>query len=235
LKVGPELLLINGPRKNWRHDRGPSTMLTQAELALIRRGFENCREAVGWETDLIVHCRNDWDVPSAIGMAEAVAPARPLWIEDALPAMYSGAWKVYRQSSPVRVLTGEKLELQSDFLPFLVNGAVDALHLDLAYAGGITGCRKIAGLAELYDVPVLTHCVGSLVQLLATAHFGASTRNFVMTENRLPQGNLFEAMSEAPLLVKESALTLPDGPGLGITLVPAVIRENLLPGELYWD
>jgi L-alanine-DL-glutamate epimerase-like enolase superfamily enzyme len=235
LKLGPELLLINGPRKGWPRHRGPSGTLTQAEMALLRRGFENIREAVGWGIDLIAHCRNDWDVPSAIGMAQAIAPARPLWIEDALPVMYSDAWKAYRQASPVRVLTGEKLELLSEFLPFLMNGAVDALHPDLAYAGGITGCRKVADLAELYGVPVLTHCVGSLVQLLATAHFGASTRNFVMSENRLPHGGLYEEMSAAPLVVRDSALTLPDGPGLGITLVPDVIRANLLPGEPYWD
>ena len=235
LKIGPEDLLVRGPRKGRPHDRGPSMMLTQTELKLVRQGFENCREALGWETDYIVHCRNDWDVPSAIGLAEAVAPTRPLWIEDALPVMYSDAWKTYKQASPVRVLTGEKLELLSDFLPFLVNGAVDALHPDLCYAGGITGCRKVADLAELFYVPIVTHCVGSLVQLLATAHFGACTRHFVMTENRIPHGGLYEAISEEPLVVHDSALTLPNGPGLGIRLAPDVIRANLLPGEPEWE
>ena len=235
LKMGFDDLLAKGPRQG-RHQGGrPSMMLTQAELHLIRQGYENCREAVGWETDLIVHCHNEWDLPTAIGIAEAVEPSKPLWVEDALPVMYSEAWKAYKLASPVRVMTGEKLELLSEFLPFLTNGAVDVLHPDIAYAGGFTGCRKVADLAELFYVPVVTHCVGSLVQLLATAHYGACTRNFVMSENRIPQGDLFEAMSETSITVKDSKLRVPDGPGLGIKLVPEVIRDNLLPGEPYWD
>jgi L-alanine-DL-glutamate epimerase-like enolase superfamily enzyme len=234
LKMGFDALLAAGPRQGWHQGGRPSLMLTQTELHAIREGYENCRAALGWDTDFIVHCHNEWDLPTAIGVAEAVAPARPLWVEDALPVMYSEAWKAYKLASPVRVMTGEKLELVSEFLPFLVNGAVDVLHPDLAYAGGFTGCRKVADLAELYYVPVVTHCVGSLVQLLATAHYGACTRNFVMSENRIPQGDLFEAMNEEPLIVKNSQLKVPAGPGLGIRLIPEVIRDNRAPGEP-WD
>jgi galactonate dehydratase len=233
--MGFDVLLGSGPRQGWHQGGRPSLMLTQTELHLIRQGYENCREAVGWDTDLIVHCHNEWDLPSAIGIAEAVAPARPLWVEDALPVMYSEAWKAYKLASPVRVMTGEKLELLSEFLPFLTNGAVDVLHPDLAYAGGFTGCRKVADLAELFYVPVVTHCVGSLVHLLASAHYGACVRNFVMSENRIPQGDLFEQMNENGVTVKGGKLKLPNAPGLGIKLVPEVIRENLHPGEPYWD
>ncbi|MCL4506307.1 MAG: mandelate racemase/muconate lactonizing enzyme family protein [Chloroflexi bacterium] len=235
LKMGFDDLLAAGPRKGWHQGGRPSLMLSQSELRLIRQGYENCRAALGWDKDLIIHCHNEWDLPSAIGIAETVAPAKPLWVEDALPVMYSEAWKAYKLASPVRVMTGEKLELLSEFLPFLTNSAVDVLHPDLAYAGGITGCRKVADLAELYYVPVVTHNVGSLVQLLATAHFGACARNFVMSENRIPQGDLFEAMNEYPLIVKEGKLLLPDESGLGIKLVPEVIRDNLRDGEPYWD
>lgn len=235
LKIGFDDLLAHGPRLGWHQGGRPSLTLSQTELNLIRQGFENCRAAVGWDTDLIVHCHNEWDLPTAIGVAEAVAPAKPLWVEDALPVMYSESWKAYKLASPVRVMTGEKLELLSEFLPFLTNGAVDVLHPDLAYAGGFTGCRKVADLAELFYVPVVTHCVGSLVHLLASAHYGACVRNFVMSENRIPAGDLFEAMSEEGVTVKDGKLKLPSGPGLGIKLVPEVIRDNLLAGEPYWD
>jgi L-alanine-DL-glutamate epimerase-like enolase superfamily enzyme len=235
LKMGFDDLLATGPRQGWHQGGRPSMMLTQTDLHLIRDGYLNCREALGWDTDLIVHCHNEWDVPTAIGVAQAVAPSKPLWVEDALPVMYSESWRTYKAASPVRVMTGEKLELLADFLPFLVNGAVDVLHPDIAYAGGFTGCRKVADLAELFYVPVVTHCVGSLVQLLASAHYGACVRNFVMSENRIPQGDLFEAMSEEPLVVHNSMLKLPNGPGLGIRFVPDIIRDNLLPGEPWWD
>lgn len=95
--------------------------------------------------------------------------------------------------------------------------------------------RKIADLAELYSVPVVTHNVGSLVQLLATAHFGAACRNFVMTECRIPQGGLFAEMNADEMQVANGKLKVPDKPGLGITLVDEVLRGNLWEGEVYWD
>jgi len=77
--------------------------------------------------------------------------------------------------------------------------------------------------------------VGSLVQLLATAHFGASCRNFVMTECRIPQGGIFPEMNADGMQVANGKLTVPDKPGLGITLVDEVLRANLWEGEVYWD
>jgi len=153
-----------------------------------------------------------------------------LWIEDAMPVLYSDAWKQFHLKSPVRVMTGEKLEHPAEFLQFMANGALDVIHPDLAFVGGITGARKIADLAEMFYIPVVTHNVGSYIQLVATAHFGASTRNFVMTENRIPQGQLYEEMAEEPMIVRDGMLTVPSGPGLGITVRPEVMNR-IIEGE----
>jgi L-alanine-DL-glutamate epimerase-like enolase superfamily enzyme len=208
-------------------------MLTPTELKIIREGYENCRTALGWDIDIIIHCHNEWDLPTAIGIAEAVAPIKPLWLEDAMPALYSDTWKTFRQSSPVRVMTGEKLEHPAEFLQFMANAALDVIHPDLAFVGGLSGGRKIADLAELYYIPLVTHNVGSYVQLIATAHYGASVRNFVMTENRIPQGQLYEEMSEEGISVKDGTLKVPDGPGLGITLRPEVMNKIIENGK--WE
>lgn len=129
--------------------------------------------------------------------------------------------------SPVRVMTGEKLEHPAEFLQFMSNGAIDVIHPDLAFVGGITGGRKIADLAELFYIPVVTHNVGSFVQLAATAHYGASVRNFVMTENRIPQGLLYEELAAEPMVVKDGKLKVPNAPGLGIAVRPEVINPFL--------
>lgn len=233
LKFGFERLLGRGlPADRYRGGQ-LSQMLTPTELRVIRQGYENCRDALGWDIDIIVHCHNEWDLPTALGIAEAVAPARPLWIEDALPVVYSDTWKALKQQSPVRIMTGEKLELPAEFLQFMMNGAVDVIHPDVAFVGGITGSRKIADLAELFYIPIVTHNVGSYVQLLATAHFGASTRNFVMTENRIPQGDLYEQLGVEPMMVKDGKLKAPNAPGLGIDVRPDVINP-FLDGDR-WD
>lgn len=212
-----------------------SQMLKATELNLIGEGFENCRDALGFGVDFIVHCHNEWDLPSAIGLAQAVESSKPLWIEDALPVAYSDSWKALKHASPVRILTGEKLELSREFLPFIMNEAVDVIQPDIAFAGGFTGCRKIADLAELFYMPLTTHNVGSLVQTMATAHFGACTRNFVMTETRISQLELIYEMGQEELQVQDGMLKVPDGPGLGITLNEDVLRAHLVEGEPYWD
>lgn len=225
VKFGFERLLGKGlPAGRYRGGYLSQT-LTPTELKIIRQGYENAREALGWETDIIVHCHNEWDLPTALGIAEAVAPIKPLWVEDAMPVIYSDSWKSLRQSSPVRIATGEKLEHPAEFLQFMQNGAIDVIHPDLAFVGGLTGGRKIADLAELFYIPVVTHNVGSYIQLIANAHYGASIRNFVMSENRIPAGDLYEEMSEEGINIKDGLLKVPEGPGLGITLRPDVLNQ----------
>lgn len=212
-----------------------SPMLTMSELEAVRRGSENVREAIGFEFDLIVHCHNEWDLATAIGLAQAVESIKPLWVEDPLPVWYSDSWRALKEASPVRIVTGEKLELPREFLPFFANAAVDAIHPDLVFAGGLTGCRRIAELAELFYIPVAVHNVGSLVQNMATAHFGASVRNFAMSETRIYATPMIKEMGEDEVKVVDGKLAVPRKPGLGVTLIPEVLRENLMDGEPYWD
>lgn len=212
-------------------------MLTQRKIELVRRAFENCRVALGDDIDFIIHCHNELDLPSSISLAQAVAPYRPLCIEDPLPVDYSDSWSKLTEASPVRIETGEKLELEKEFLPFIVNRAVDMIQPDIVFAGGITGLRRIAELADLFYIPIMTHNVGSLVQNMATAHFGASTRNFVMSETCIGQRNhdVIYDMGVDKIEIRDGKLKVPDRPGLGIELNPHALRSYLDEGEEYWD
>jgi L-alanine-DL-glutamate epimerase-like enolase superfamily enzyme len=235
IKLGFEGILNHKSPKRGLSRGRQSQMMTATELNLIREGFENCREALGNDIDFIIHCHNEWDLPSAIGLSQAVASSNPLWIEDAMPVAYSDSWKALKHASPVRIETGEKLELAKEFLPFIVNEAVDVIQPDIVFAGGFTGCQKIADLASLYYIPLTTHNVGSLVHNIATIHFGASTRNFVMSETRISQLKLIHEMGQEEISVKDGKIKVPDGPGLGITLIDDVLKANMESGEPYWN
>ena len=210
--------------------------LTTQQLRNVARGYANCREAVGDEIDIAVHCHNELDTPSAIAVAKAVEPMNPLFIEDALNPPFSEAWMALRRSTRVPLLTGEKLELTRGFKPFLDNQAVDIIHPDLAFAGGITGARKIADYAAQFRTPVVLHNVGSLVLTCANAHFGASIQNFYRSESQLGRpGRYIEGMAAgSPPEVRKGLLTVPTGPGLGLQISPDFLRANLAPGEEYW-
>ena len=215
--------------------RFASTLTTQ-QLRNVARGYANCREAVGDDIDIAVHCHNELDTPSAIAVAKAVEPMNPLFIEDALNPPFSEAWMALRRSTRVPLLTGEKLEMVRGFKPFLDNQAVDFIHPDLAFAGGITGTRKIADYAAQFRIPVALHNVGSLVLTYANAHFGASIQNFYRSESQLGRpGHYIEGMAagSAPD-IRKGLLTVPAGPGLGLEISAEFLKQNLADGEAYW-
>lgn len=213
----------------------PNQTLKASHLEVIRRGFEAVRQAMGWDLDIILHCHNEWDLPTALGLCRAVAEAKPVWTEDLLPAWYCDGYRALREASPVPVCTGEKLEGVREFLPFLQHRAIDVIHLDLCWVGGISGGRKVADLADLYSVPVATHNVGTLVHNLACAHFGASVRNFVMSETRVYENEYISRMGNVELDVRDGMFPVPRTPGLGVELDEEVLRAELMEGEPFWD
>jgi L-alanine-DL-glutamate epimerase-like enolase superfamily enzyme len=211
--------------------------LTTQQLRNVARAYANCREAVGDDIDIAVHCHNELDTPSAIGVAKAVEPMNPLFIEDALNPPFSEAWTALRRSTRLPLLTGEKLEMVRGFKPFLDNQAVDIIHPDLAFAGGFTGTKKIADYAYLFRTPVALHNVGSLVLTYANAHFGASIENFYRSESQLGRPNHYiEGMAAgSPPEVRNGMLKVSTGAGLGLEINPDFLKKNLAPGEEYWS
>jgi L-alanine-DL-glutamate epimerase-like enolase superfamily enzyme len=214
----------------------PSQTMKQSDLKVIGDTFLAFRDGLGWDLDFIVHCHNEWDVPTAIGMCQAVEEARPLWVEDPLQVWFSDGYKALRAASRVPICTGEKIEGFRDFFPFIVAGGIDVLHPDLCWCGGISGGRKIAELADHYGLPVALHNCGTLVHNMANIHFGASVRNFSMSESRLYGREYIAAMGGLDGFdIVGGKIAVPEGPGLGIELVDEVLRAELKEGEPYWD
>lgn len=155
------------------------------DLRKVHTAYTNTREAVGDDIDIAVHCHNEMDTPSAIGVAKAVESMNPLFLEDPLNVTFHEGWAALKRSTRVPILTGEKLELVRGFKPFLDTQVADIVHPDLAFAGGLTGTKKIADYAALTRTPVALHNVGSLILTIANAHFGASIQNFYRSESAL--------------------------------------------------
>jgi L-alanine-DL-glutamate epimerase-like enolase superfamily enzyme len=210
-------------------------VLTTRELMRIRQGFENCREAVGWDHDIMVHCHWEYDVRTAIQIAEAVAPIRPLWLEDPLLVDYSESWKRLADSSTVPICTGENLSRRQGFKDFIVNSACDILHPDLRNTGGFLETKRIADMAEVWGIPMANHNTGSLVCTMATAQWAASIRDYVICETVIGKGDWMDevVVSDKPP-IRDGCLWLTDKPGLGIELDPDVVRAHLAEGEKWW-
>lgn len=209
-------------------------VVTTAQLARISRGFANVREAVGDSIDIAVHCHNQWDTPSAIAVSRATEAINPLFIEDPLSNVeFCEGWLAIKRATRIPILTGEKLEMVKQYKPFVDSQAVDIIHPDISFAGGISGCRKIADYAALNRTPMALHNIGSLVRTYASVHLAAAIPNFYRSECRLGRpGRMYEKMAlNKPPVIKNSQFQLPDGPGLGLEIDPAFMKEHTPAGE----
>jgi L-alanine-DL-glutamate epimerase-like enolase superfamily enzyme len=211
-------------------------LLTSKELRQIRQGFENCREAIGWEHDIIVHCHWEHDFQSACKLAEAVESIKPLWIEDPMPSDFSNAWVELVRTSKVPIGTGENLARRQGFYDWITQRGLDIAQLDVRNTGGLFESKKIADLADTCLIPMAAHNTGSILCNYATVQWAASCRSFVGAETIIGNGGWMDdvIVHDGPI-VKEGHITLPDKPGVGVELNPEVVKAHLAKGEVYWS
>ena len=211
-------------------------MLTTTELTRIRRGFENCRAAIGWDHDLMVHCHWEYDLRTSIQLAEAVEPIRPLWLEDPLPPEYTESWKRLVAASKVPICTGENLARRHGFKDFIINQGCDILHPDLRNTGGFLETKRIADFAEVFSLPMATHNTGSVVATMATAHWASTIRDFLACETIVGHRDWMDdvIIHDGPV-IQGGFVTPSDKPGLGLELNPDVVKAHLATGERYWE
>ncbi len=231
--------------RDQRWNRLDNRRLSNIGVDEIAKGFSNMREALGNEFDIAVHCHWEFDFDSALRVARAVEPIRPIWLEDPLPIAYNEQWVKLTEQSPVPILTGENLYTRDDFRPFIVNQGVNMIEIDVSMAGGLLEAKKIADLAELYYIPVCTHNVASPIATIASANFAASVREFVAHETFImnPKNRAGDGINGDPdvlgydkEMIKNGHIQLSDRPGFGIELNEELIKEKyLVEGETWWD
>jgi L-alanine-DL-glutamate epimerase-like enolase superfamily enzyme len=210
-------------------------VLTTKELIQIAQGYENCREAIGWDHDIMVHNHWEYDLRTAIQLAEAVAPIKPLWLEDPMIVDYSDAWKRLVESSTVPICTGENLERREGFKDFIINQACDIVHPDLRNSGGFLETKRIADLAELFGLPMASHNTGSQLNTWATCQWAASIRDYLACETITGQGGWMDQvlLLDGPY-IQNGYLRATEKPGLGVDLNPDVVKSHLAQGESWW-
>jgi L-alanine-DL-glutamate epimerase-like enolase superfamily enzyme len=226
------------PHTNPDSDRARDSsnrVLTTKELIQIRKGFENCREAIGWDHDIMVHCHWEYDLRTAIQIAEAVEPIKPLWFEDPLQVEYSDVWARLCQSVHVPVCTGENLARRQGFKDFIINHGCDILHPDMRNSGGFLETKRIADMADVFGLPMANHNTGCQINTYATCQWAASIRDYMTCETITGTGDW---MDQLLLLggpyIRDGFVQVTDKPGLGIDLNPDVVKAHLAPGEAWW-
>ena len=101
----------------------------------------------------------------------------------------------------------------------ITRGAIDIAQPDLVWSGGFTECRKIAALAQAYNLTLSPHCFSSALVFVAALHFAASSPNVLMVEwDQIEHGLRTELLNEPFDYDGGGMMRVPEGPGLGVTL-----------------
>jgi len=153
-----------------------------------------------------------------------------------IPWQFPELLKEIKQQINIPLNTGEDIYLKENFIKLASMHATDILHPDLATSGGILETHKIGDAIAEYGVPMAMHFAGSPVSCMANVHCAAATENFLVLENHSVDvqwwSDLVEGI-EKPI-VNKGFITVPDKPGLGVSLNDDVMKQHLMPNTTYF-
>ncbi len=196
--------------------------LDRAEKRRIISLVEAVRDAIGPDTEMLIEMHGRFNPVTAVEMARALAPYGPDWVEEPIPPDNLSALKRTSEAiAPlgIPVATGERLNTLHDYRPLIEMQAADILQPDITAFGGLAFAKKLAAWADTYYMLVAPHNVGGPVSTAAALHFAASTPNFKIQEffNDFVNQDIMQAAPGCPPVV-DGYFSLPEGPGLGVTL-----------------
>lgn len=188
--------------------------------------IEAMRTAIGPDIDLKIDAHSHFDVALAIDVATRLEPQRLSWYEEPVPPTDLDSTMAIKNGIRQTMAGGEFLFGVEEFSPLCQNRAVDIIMPDVKHCGGVAEIRRIATVADLYDVLVSPHNPSGPVSTMVSAQVCAGLPNFDILEyqwNEVPwRGDLVDP----PERFSEGILQVPDGPGYGVTLNNTVVREH---------
>lgn len=184
------------------------------------------REALGPTFDILLDAHGSPTPELALAFAEAVAPQRPLFLEEPVKVGSVEALLAVSRRSPVPIATGEKLFSLRDIQPLIDARACAYLQPDGCHVGGIDGLLRIARAAEAQQMLMAPHNAGGPLSLAATLTANAAAPNFLIQELVELWFRNFHCYAEHDWEIADGHVTVSDAPGLGVTVKKADI-ENL--------
>lgn len=208
-------------------DRGatPDDLVGMANLA------ERLRSHVGPDVHLAFDCHWRFDIPTSIEIAKAIAPARPIWLEDPVPPDPVALARV-AAASPVPIATGENTYRVEGFEQLVNAGATHVVTPDVQKTGGILETVRIGELAARHFVPIAPHCIASPVGFMAAVHACAVLPNTICLEFHGTDVPFWDALILGDTsTIAGGRVSVPTTPGLGVELDMEVVRRYAAPGE----
>ncbi|KQO12640.1 D-galactonate dehydratase [Acidovorax sp. Leaf76] len=195
------------------------------------------REAVGPYVGIGVDFHGRVHRPMAKVLIKELEPYRLMFIEEPVLSEHEEALKEIARISSTPIALGERLYSRWDFKRVLQEGYADIIQPDPSHSGGITETRKIATMAEAYDVALALHCPLGPIALAANLQLDAVCYNAFIQEQSLgihynQDNDLMDYVSNPQVFAYEDGMVaIPNGPGLGIEVNEEYVRERAQQGH----
>jgi galactonate dehydratase len=210
---------------------------THDKVTKVLENVQAVRDAVGPGVGLAVDFHGRVHKPMAKVLMRELSPFGLMFIEEPVLSEHLECIPELAALSPAPIALGERLYSRFDFKRVLQTGGVDILQPDPSHSGGITETRKIAAMAEAYDVAIALHCPLGPIALAANLQLDAVCYNAFIQEQSLgihynASNDLLDYLVDrSPFDYKEGFVTIPDGPGLGIEINQAYVDERAAEGH----
>lgn len=198
--------------------------------ALLTR-MSMIREKFGNDINIGIDFHGRVHKPMAKILVRELEPYRPIFIEEPLLSEHLEAIQQLASLTSIPIALGERLFSRWDFKRVFESRAVDIIQPDVSHAGGITECRKIAAMAESYDVALALHCPLGPIALAACLQVDAVSYNAAIQEQSLGihynrSNDLLDYICNREVFdYKDGFVQIPSGAGLGITVNEVYVRE----------
>ena len=165
-------------------DLSDTNQLSEGQKQLALDLVAGVAEAVGPDVPLAIETHAFLNGPTAVEMAHRLAQLgfNCMWYEEPALPEYPDAIADIRRQIPLPVCVGERLHSRFMAKRILDTQAADILMPDITRCGGISEMRKIANMAEAYNVPIAPHNPNGPISTIASAHTMATIPNFFRQE-----------------------------------------------------
>jgi L-alanine-DL-glutamate epimerase-like enolase superfamily enzyme len=206
-------------------NRGQTISWPEVEEGL--RPWQQIRDAVGLEMDVILEGHGYWALQPARRIAEALEPYKPALLEDLMKPDNLHTLAKLRAATRTPICASELLMNRYAVQEMIEANACDVVMTDVAWSGGFTEARKIATLADTHNMGVIFHDCSGPVTLGADLHMATHCTNSWMQEIvRAYTLGFFRDLVDFDFVVEDGRMKAPTRPGLGMALRPEVFQRE---------
>jgi L-alanine-DL-glutamate epimerase-like enolase superfamily enzyme len=184
------------------------------------------REGIG-EGTLLIDAGCVWDARTALSRANAFAAFKPEWLEEPLRPDDVEGYRWLRDRSPIPIAAGEEECGRAAFRPLIDARALDVYQVDIS-RNGFTDAAYVRARVEEIGARLCNHCYTSPVTVAASLHWLATCRDAFLFEDCVDDSPLRHELTTEPVRAQNGWVTVPDAPGLGVTLNEEFVRRHLV-------